>query len=467
MRIHFSRQMAAGAAALISVLLWTGCGNTFRPVVNPIAPPGGTPQALASVTVISQGVTIPSTGKCADGVTSAPCPGAVSLIDVGGDNDNTDAPTGRGPVHGFLSASGVVFTANFGTVISPSNTLSSFVPFASTTTTTITLPSGSNPVFVGGTESVQIYAALSGLNEIGVVTASPPALSSVISLESGAKPIALAETPNQQTLFVADSGTADVSVIQAASTTLTGTISLPSGAVPVWVTAKPDGSAIYVLDQALSQVYVIDPNIPPTIPPSNITVQTVAVGAQQAACPTDGRPCGFMYFDSQFQRLYVPNPGNNTISAFSAGFTSTGAPTLTPLALGCGTSCGFSNPIAMTAPSNTGKVYVLNAPTGAVGSVTVLDSNSLSVKTTITTGIGTDSRSIAASSDGTKVFVANNGPTATPADGTMSVPGTSVIATGSDTLVTTILAPFQNPTCTSDQFPNDCPRNAPVWVVGF
>jgi YVTN family beta-propeller protein len=461
---HFSSRMLAGATVLLSLLSWTGCGDTFRPVVNPITPPGGTPQTLSSVTVISQGVTVPpgtSTNPAA--CTSAPCPGTTSVIDVSGDTDNADVVIGRNPVQGVLSPSGVLLAAN-----QADDSLSSFVPFSgAATSNTISLTS--NPVFLGGTESAVVYVALPGVDQVAVISTSTLALNgSPVQLASGSKPVALAELPNQSKVYVADSGNATVSVIQSStatvssSATIEATISLP-GTTPVWVTAKPDGSAIYVLDQA-GNVEIIN-----TV--NDTSVGSVAVG-KRPACSASGTPCGFMYFDSHLQRLYVPNPSDNTISAFDASQTdSSGNPKLVPLPVGC-TSCAISlgspgagTPVSLTVSGDGGRIYIADSP---LNNVTVLDASSFTIKTTIPVGI--NPVSIAASSDGSKIYVANNGQL--NPDGTVaqvnSIPQTgsiSIISTASDVVTVTIKPPFQDSTCVADS--TSCPRNAPVWVIGY
>jgi YVTN family beta-propeller protein len=257
-------------------------------------------------------------------------------------------------------------------------------------------------------------------------------------------------------VYVANSGSGNVSVIQGSNDTVSATIPstgpLATGAVPVWVTAKSDSSAVYVLDQANAQVIVIDPITDTALP-----VQ----GNSNCVGPTPN----FMYFDSHLLRLYVTNSGSNTISAFDVSNGTTLTPLSQASTSGCpnqialGTPAG-SKPVSVTALVDGTRVYVVNSGSN---NVTVLNSTGLTVKTQIQ--VGTNPVSIAASSDGSKVYVANHDPTISGGTVTQQ-PGTTVIGTGTDLVITTITAPFQNAACTADDA-QTCPRNAPVWVVGY
>ena len=446
MRKHFSARRSTGAAAgialiaaaaLAAILLCIGCGNNFRPVVNPILQAGGDPCGTPGfVHVIAQN---PSGAA-----------GSASQIDIC-DFDASDMSIGRAPLRGAL-VNGKVFIAN-----STDNSLSNYTPGAPPgTADAASLTGGTDPVFVGGTEtgsSAFAYAALAGSSAVAVVdtNTNPPSLKTTVPL--GHTPVALAELfpPNASKVYVADSD-GKVSVIQTAALNQTpATISV--GGNPVWITANPNNSAVYVLDPTNTRVDIIDPGAPTSTVPNSVSVGTN---------PT------FMYFDSHLQRLYVTNTGDNpgTISAFDAS----GGTTLIPLGCSPTPSCTSKiplntsttsaiKPVSLTTvhtSSCDGCVYIANSGSN---NVTVLD-RFLNVIKTIAVGTTPVSTpvSIAASSDGTRVYTANNGSS-----------NISIIGTASNTVITTIAAPFQDPTCNNpgNTCPSNAPRNAPVWVVGY
>ena len=419
MRKYFSARRSAGtaagiallvAAALAAILLCTGCGNNFRPVVNPELPAGGDPCSTASfVHVIAQG--------------PSGTPGTASQIDVCGDFDAADMTVGLAPVHGAL-VNGIVFVANSADDDLSFYTSGSIDPGA---TSSVSFPSGSKPIFVGSTETgstASVYAALSGAaNPGGVAVVSTSSFASTTVSLPGETSVALAELADQSKVYVADSS-GDVSVIQTSDHSLS-TIHAVAGK-PEWITANPDNSAVYVLDQVnpLQKVEIIDPS-------NNTAPNSVTAG--KTTCGPTQTFCGFMYFDAILHRLYVINKDDNAISVFEAGHDASG-PTLTRI----GTPNTGTSPVSLTAvhtSSCDGCVYVANSGSKTV---TVLDP-SLNVIKAI--AVGTTPVSIAASSDGTRVYVANNGSS-----------NTSVIGTASNTVIQIIAAPS---------------GNAPVWVVGF
>ena len=308
MRKHFSARRSTGAAAgialiaaaaLAAILLCIGCGNNFRPVVNPILQAGGDPCGTPGfVHVIAQN---PSGAA-----------GSASQIDIC-DFDASDMSIGRAPLRGAL-VNGKVFIAN-----STDNSLSNYTPGAPRVHGRASLTGGTDPVFVGGTEtgsSAFAYAALAGSSAVAVVNTNPPSLKTTVPL--GHTPVALAELfpPNASKVYVADSD-GKVSVIQTAALNQTpATISV--GGNPVWITANPNNSAVYVLDPTNTRVDIIDPGRPPA------RFRTAFPWARIR--PSRLR---FMYFDSHLQRLYVTNTGDNP---GPSARSMSGGTTLIPLA---------------------------------------------------------------------------------------------------------------------------------------
>src|SRR5208282_5682624 len=79
-------------------LLCAACGETYRPVANPVIPPQPNPAFTHIVMVISE-----------NGTNN---PGASTTIDVSGDTATSQSRTGLGPVHGALVGGTNVYVAN-------------------------------------------------------------------------------------------------------------------------------------------------------------------------------------------------------------------------------------------------------------------------------------------------------------------------------------------------------------------
>ncbi len=90
-------RLAGIAACVMFVFLWTGCGDTYRPVANPVTGPTPSPQNRTFALVLSERLQqvdpVSSAISCADGL-PAPCQGAAAQIDVPGDVDLGDQVVG-------------------------------------------------------------------------------------------------------------------------------------------------------------------------------------------------------------------------------------------------------------------------------------------------------------------------------------------------------------------------------------
>src|SRR5690242_7971384 len=125
------------------LLIAASCGDTFRPIITQLNPTPPDGRLLHYVLFLSS-----------NGPNN---PGGSSRIDVSGDTNVGTAEVGLGPVHAALLPSGAgVYVAN-----SLEDSVTFYDPSPSTTTqsnsipvTTISLPAGSNPVFVATTENL-------------------------------------------------------------------------------------------------------------------------------------------------------------------------------------------------------------------------------------------------------------------------------------------------------------------------
>ncbi len=286
------RRRCAYAAAVLLMLsalaIWTGCGDIFRPTVNPIPGPAPDPANYHVAIVISQN--------------AAGNPGSGMQIDVSGDSNVGVVSTGQQPLFAALQPqSSRVFVSN------SDGTITSFIPASIGGSiglpSTISLPAGLVPGFLSSTEAGTMYAATSGATNPPVCTNSAVLALSVISLTVeniicvGANPTVLAETPDRRKLYSVNSdGT--VSSINTVDMTVNPPISCsactPPLTQPLWAVASLDSSEVLVLD-ATGAVWII-----------NTLTDQVSLPSQSAS------PSNFMALEKTHNRLYVTSPGSGS-----------------------------------------------------------------------------------------------------------------------------------------------------------
>src|ERR1700720_2313433 len=160
------RRPARVPAALLLSVICVACGDTFRPVAVPITPPPPNPAASHYVLVINGN----GFGTNSNGTVN---PGSSTRINVSGDTNIGVAQLGLGPVHAaLLPNSSRVYVAN-----RMENTVSSFVPTTISPVTTITLPPGSDPLFVHSTENATVYVANFGTGTVAAISTANDAVS--------------------------------------------------------------------------------------------------------------------------------------------------------------------------------------------------------------------------------------------------------------------------------------------------
>jgi YVTN family beta-propeller protein len=292
----------------------------------------------------------------------------MSRIDVSGDTFLNAANLGIGPVHAALTPGGATLYA----VNNLDNTISSDGVTSTATGTTISLPSGSAPVFVATTESSRMYAANYGLGTVSVIDTTSNVVSTTISVDPAApnnpdytavppdttsQPVALAETPNGQRLYAANRGGGYLTSINTVDDSRNPRISI--GGTPAALAARSDSAAVFALDSTTGNLFSIDPTIIPEPAPK---VVSTAAGAD------------FMTYDSKLNRLYVLKSGYVSATANSSGnalwvFDASISPDLNPPALlagpipipaYAGSSCGTGTPVAVSlaALPDSSRVYV-------------------------------------------------------------------------------------------------------------
>jgi len=413
------------AGILLIVLIEGSCGDYYRPVAFPIVPtPPNPAQTHIAVVITGNGVNNP---------------GASTTIDVSGDSAVSQSSVGIMPAHALLAVGGIsVFVAN-----RADDSVSMFSPSVAAPVTTISLPAGSAPAFVASTEIATVYVADAGVNSVSAISTANNVLTNTILL--GGSPVAMAEMPNGQKLYVAmvaaNGGTASVASINSIDKSVNAPIVASATAPwtsPAWVASRSDGQRIYVLDKGSGFVSAID------------TASDTIVGTPAAV----GVGADYMAYDPNLNRLYVTNPATGVVSSLDASNDNLTAMTTT-----------VANAISVAPLPDGTRVYVASAtvsgtaPNQTVASgVTVLSTSNLSIKTTVPltstklacTSMTWSELSIAAAADSSRVFVGN-----------CDAGQTSVIQTSNDSLLLNIPAPLGAfaPPATS------APPQNPVFVL--
>ncbi len=362
------RQAAIAVAFITLAALLLGCGNNFRPTILPQTQGGGDPAPFARAVVLSN---------------NSGGPGATANIDVTGDTNIFNIPTGLGPVH-MGSTNLEVFTANMA-----ENTVTVYAEGApNPVPVTITLPPGAAPVFVNSRDSAHVYVADSGLNMVSVIATASNSV--VGSAPVGTSPASIAELPAANKVYVANSGSNDVSVIATIDSTVIKTI--PVGTTPIFALASPDSTLVFIVNQG-GTVSVIQT--------SDDTVKTtISVGSSP----------NFAFYDPALGRVYVTNTGSGNVSIIDANATS---PTFLTVIATVATGPG---PTSVAALPDGSKVYVANsgitapwAPAkcggSAPGTVSVIGTTSNTKLRDIT--VQNTPISLIASSNNNRVTVAN------------------------------------------------------------
>jgi YVTN family beta-propeller protein len=388
------RRVSRLAGMVILTMLCVACGQVYRPVVIPCSEGGipgcpvetpPTPANFHAVFAIS---------------TNAPNnPGGAMQIDVAGDSIIAETPTsdpsapnlGDVPTHaGILPNNSRVYVASAGSVLPGGvDVLSSFTPASQAPfatgfgpVNTLSLPTGSQPVFVNTAQNNAVYVANFGTNSVNAVSV----FSNVVTSASvGMHPVALAEIPNGLKLYVANQGvsqaTSSVSSLNTQDLSLNAVTGF-SGTNPVWVVARGDSQKVYVLTQGDGQLVTID----------------TATDTVTSSLPV-GAGANFIFFDPHLNRLYVANPLTNTVYVFS----DTGGTNDTPLqlaaisfALGsapCPIGPSGCAPTSVAALADGSRFYVASYQTAAscpdpvlgaasacvIPGLTVFDANSLTL----------------------------------------------------------------------------------------
>lgn len=275
------------------------CGDTFRPIAIPQNPQPPDPKSIHFALFLSANgpETCPLPGNPVPPCDDSIHPGTSSRIDASGDTNVSTATVGLGPVHAaLLPNSDTAYVANLA-----DNTITAYISsVAGAATTTITLPPGTNPVFLATKESGTVYAAGVGNGTTGQTISAISTGQNVITRTLtasdgiGSNPIAMVETSNGKKLYVVNNGDGTVSAINTIDKTV-GTV-MATGASPIWAVVRADDARVYVLNQGSGTVSVIDAI-------NDVVLANITVGA-----------ANYMTYDQPFNRLYLTVPGTSQVA---------------------------------------------------------------------------------------------------------------------------------------------------------
>jgi len=352
---------AALSVAIFAAVLELGCGDTFRPVAQPISQSGGDPQIQKFAFVVMP----EKTGA----------PGNFTEVDTTGDTAVGQAVLGRGPVH-------AAFAGNTGRIIVANQTddnLSVYPTFSpqSFIGATISLPAGSQPVFTFSTSTSRGYVALSALNELGVLDTGTNVMTNTITV--GTDPVAIASNGDGSRIFVVNKGDGTVSIVDPVAMSVLQTLTV--GSSPSWVQTNADSSLAYVLNTGSNTVSVID-------------TKTLTV---TATIPVGTGP-NFASYNVKQMRVWVTNPGSNSVSWIDADPSSSTFNTATTITVG-------TTPVSIAPLADGSRVYIANLGSDDIWVIDTLN-GSIERKIALTAGAGP--MSLAASGDSTKVVVAEH-----------------------------------------------------------
>ena len=358
-------------AAAGVILIATSCGDYYRPIALPIQPTPPTPSALHYVLSLSlNGICPPALGEACGR-------GASSRIDVSGDTTLGSAQVGLNPVHAAVLPNGTnVYVAN-----EMEDTVSYYSPSNVAPVSGISLPANSRPVFLNATDNTSVYVAAAGSNAVYNISTASEAIVRTIGV--GTMPVALAELPNAQKVYVANRGSGanptngSVQVINA----LDGSVSAignSSWNSPVWAIARSDSARVYALDQGTGMVSAIDTS-------SDAVVGTAAV--QPGA--------NYLFYQSSRNHLYVTNPLAQTLTVLNAADDSLPVLASVSFAAGSGICPSGCVPLSVTVLPDGSRAYVVSyqiapacsqagdTPPCVTTQVTVLSAANYSVTKTI------------------------------------------------------------------------------------
>ena len=349
--------------------------------------------------------TLPNVGADQSSAITAISEDTTGLVTV-----TLSAPLVKAQVGGVVIISGVVVTGNSPNAYDGSFTLTAVsgttlqysdsvlgLPSGSSGTATIPIPLSCSyqPDFLATAQAGAVYLAnygaendpncsLSSTDSVAVLNPGQSTITEIAYLGPGTHPVALAETPNAQNLYVVNQGSPTVAgtIMDLSPTDLStlATIALPTGSsTPVWAAASVDSKFLYVVTQGDGALLTISTA-------TNTVTSSQSVG---------GPGANFVLYDKTRNRLYVTNPTAAAVYVFDA--TSDAPTLLSAISMTTGTNAPCPNgcsPVSVTVMPDGSRFYVASyetqsaCPDPNVGTsvqciiprLTVYDARSMTVK---------------------------------------------------------------------------------------
>ncbi len=371
-------------------LICTGCGDTFRPIIIPNPPVFPNPRAAHTVLSINDNA--PPSGQV------EVVPGSAMVIDVSGDTVESVKDVGLAPVHAVQQTATQVLVVNQavpGTnpncAQNPVNVCASltkltFSNLVIASAETITLPPNSAPNFVAvAPTATTAYVTLPNFAppSVGVVSTLSNQLQNIVPV--GKNPDAVAVTPDNTKVYVANQGDNTVSGFTVTNTTgLTARTINGSFSAPVWAIARSDSQRVYVLGNGV--VSTIDTTS--TAGPDSVIDASVNVPG-----------AAYMLYDGNLNRLYIPWGSQLTMLDVSQSIPVFLAGGPIPIPTVAPSSRGASDPCSLTSAQTLVVAAVAALPDGSrayVGAFYVDASDNVCPQVTVIDAVSNTVRSSAA-----------------------------------------------------------------------
>jgi hypothetical protein len=389
-----SARLIEASVVLLGLAMVAGCGDNFRPVINPITPSGPAAQPTSYAVVVSQ---------------PSPTTGIATILDYSGDSVMAQAPIGPGPS---------VFTIDQG----------GFTGYTLNSDGTITN-----------------FPISTSLQQKQITYTTVPSTARIVNLMA----------PSAG-LWAADLSNDSIDLFQSSPETFK--LSIPVQPTPVFIagSGRLTGQREYAVSDGFSDPTGLACNVSPTAVPSHGWATPIEISSDATDTPIALGNCPVFAVQSpDLKRLFILNRGSDSISVINTqnntldqcspftnqnGQTVTCHPTL-PLSTAALTpqnappNCNLAANPTCGLPSVAGPVYAeYNAATQQIivsnydgNTVNVIDvsldiygNDSSTFGTTYTIPVGSHPASVTALQDGSRAYTANQGDMST-ANGSVSV----------------------------------------------
>jgi YVTN family beta-propeller protein len=223
-----------------ALLVLTGCGVSYRPVVSAVNPVGPAAQPTKYAIAISQPTT---TG-----------PGLLNIVDFSGDTVLTTTSIGAAPKYLTLNSSGTTgYIINSDSTVNTADISTSLI---SSQIESTTLLSGALPISASAF-GAYLYVSENGRNSIGQFNSSqPPALLQELPVSNPVYTVGIDGAVRLYALGNSTAGTGQATAIESASNTVSTV--LPVGTNPVYGVMTGDGRRAFIMNKGSNTVSVIN-----------------------------------------------------------------------------------------------------------------------------------------------------------------------------------------------------------------